>query len=121
MFQRLIPDKKFLYATAALISTIVGVGIFGLPFAFAKAGFFIGLGFLLLVTLITLAVDWIYGEIVLRTETKHQLVGYTRLYLGPFFQKVIFFASVFTGYSALLAYTVIAGDFLTTILSSFFF
>ena len=116
-----IRNRKFLYATSALMSTMVGVGIFGLPFAFSKSGFFVGLGFLVLITLITLLIDWMYGEIVLRTEAKHQLVGYTRLYLGPTFQKLIFFAAVFTGYSALLAYTIIAGDFLNTIFSSFFY
>lgn len=117
----LLPTKKFLYATTALAGTMIGVGIFGLPFAFAKAGFAVGIIFLIFVAALTLLVDLMYGEVVLRTEAKHQLVGYTKFYLGGGYQKIIFFAAVFTGYAALLAYIIIAGDFLNTIFARFFF
>lgn len=111
----IIKNKKFLYSTAALIGTMVGVGIFGIPFAFAKAGFWVGFSFLVAIALITLLVDLLYGEVVLRTNSQHQLTGYTELYLGPIFKKIVFFSIAFTSYAALLAYIVIAGDFLTNI------
>ena len=114
-------NKKFWYAVAVIVGSMVGVGIFGLPYAFVKAGFFVGMGLLVLIGLETLLIDTMYGEVVLRTHAKHQLIGYAKKYLGTFFQRLIFFAAVLTGYAALLAYIIISGDFLSTILSPFFY
>src|SRR5205085_340099 len=101
--------------------SMVGVGIFGMPYAFSQAGFGISMIFLVTIGLSTLLVDLMYGEVILRTTGKHQLIGYTRKYLGPFFQKAIFFTALLTGYVGLLAYIIISGNFLQTLLSSFYF
>ncbi len=100
---------------------MVGVGIFGLPYAFVQAGFWVGMTLLVLIGLSTLLIDLMYGEVVLRTHDKHQLMGYTKLYLGPTAQKLLFFSAVLMSYVGLLAYIIISGDFLSTLLSSFFF
>jgi len=113
--------KNFLYATAAMVGTMVGVGVFGVPFSFAKAGFLVGFLFLLLTGFLTLVVNTMFGEVVLRTEKKHQTVGYAGLYLGPIWKKVMFFATVLSIYAAMLAYIVISGDFLSNVLSPFFY
>ena len=113
--------KKFFYATAALIGTMVGVGVFGVPFSFAKSGFWVGFLFLLLTGFLTLVVDAMFGEVVLRTEKRHQMVGYVGLYLGPVWKKMMFFAVVLSIYAAMLAYIIISGDFLANVLSPFFY
>ena len=95
------------------------MGVFGIPFSFAKAGFWIGFLFLILVGLVTLFLDYIYGEIVLRTHQPHQLVGYTQFYLGDIWKRVMLFSILLTTYAALLAYIIIAGEFLTNIFSQF--
>ena len=117
----ILKNKKFLYATAALIGTMVGIGVFGIPFAFSKAGFLVGLFFLLFIGFITVVLDLMYGEIVLRTEKVHQIAGYTHKCLGPWFKNLIFFSVSLALYSGLLAYTVIAGDFLNNIFSVIFY
>ena len=114
-------NKKFWYATAVIVGSMVGVGIFGLPFAFSKAGFWVGAILLVVIAAETVLIYMMYGEVVLRTGAKHQLTGYTSKYLGPVFRKLTFFAAVLTGYAALLAYIIISGDFLNTIFSSFFY
>jgi amino acid permease len=114
-------NKKFLYATAVLIGSMVGVGIFGLPYAFAQAGFWAGLALLVVIGLATLLIDLMFGEVILRTHDHHQLMGYGRLYLGLTAQKVLFFSTVLMGYVGLLAFTIISGDFLSTLLSPFFY
>ena len=113
-------NKNFFYAIAALIGTMVGVGVFGIPFSFAKSGFGVGFLFLLLIGFLTLAADLMFGEVVLRTKEKHQMTGYAGLYLGPIWKKVMFFAVVLGIYAALLAYMIVAGDFLSNALSAFF-
>ena len=114
-------DKKFFYATAALIGTMVGVGVFGVPFSFAKAGFSVGFLFLLLTGFLTLIINMMFGEVVLRTKERHQTVGYAGLYLGTAWKRIMFFAVVLGIYAAMLAYIIIAGDFLGNVFSPFFY
>lgn len=114
-------DKTFLRSTAVLVGTMVGVGVFGIPFAFAKAGFLVGFLFLIFIAAATLVMNFMYGEVILRTQAKHQLVGYAQIYLGSVFKKVIFFTTALSGYSALLAYIIVSGDFLSNIFSNFLY
>ncbi len=114
-------NKKFFYATAVLVGSMVGVGIFGLPYAFAQAGFGVGMGLLVAIGLATLLIDLMYGEVILRTHAQHQIMGYARLYLGPSAQRLLFFSAVLMGYVGLLAAIIISGGFLNTLLSPFFY
>jgi tyrosine-specific transport protein len=114
-------NRKFLYATAVLVGSMVGVGIFGLPYTFAQAGYWPGIILLAVIGCSTLLVDLMFGEVILRTHQSHELMGYGRFYLGPTFQKLLFFSSVLLGYVGLLAYIIISGEFLNTLLSPFFF
>ncbi len=111
-------SRKLIYATANLIGIAVGVGIFGIPFAFAKASFFIGLAFLVGVAILVTTINLIYGEIILRTTKNYQLAGYAKKYLGEFGKRVAVFSFVFGILGALLAYVIISGDFLFNIFSS---
>jgi len=47
-------NKNFFYATAILIGTIVGAGMFGIPYVVAQSGFLIGAIFLLILTAVSL-------------------------------------------------------------------
>ena len=100
---------------------MVGAGVFGIPFAFAKAGFWIGFLFLIGTGLATLFLYFIYSEVILRTHQSHQMVGYTQLYLGNFWKRLLFFSLLLTTYAALLAYIIISGEFLPNVLSSVFY
>ncbi len=111
-------NRSFLHATAIIVGTMVGVGIFGIPFAFSKSGFMVGFLFLVFIGFFTLIIDWMYGEVVLRTSSPHQLAGYTQRYLGPVFKRIILFSILITTYGALLAYIIVAGYFLNNVLSS---
>ena len=114
-------NRKFFYATAVLVGGMVGVGIFGLPYVFAQAGFWAGMGLLVAIGLATLLIDLMYGEVILRTHAQHQIMGYARLYLGPYAQRVLFSRPFLMGYVGLLAYIIISGDFLNTLLAPFFY
>jgi len=114
-------NKQFLHSSAILIGTMVGLGVFGIPFAFAKAGFWIGLFFLVVIGAITTVLYLMYGEIILRTKKNYQIVGYTKLYLGNTYKKIMFFSAVLGLYGTLLAYTIISGDFLLTLVAPFLY
>lgn len=113
-------NKNFLYASATLIGTIVGAGMFGLPYVVAQSGFLIGAIFLLVLTGVTLLIHLIYGEIVSRTTEKHRLVGYAEHYLGKYGKRIATFSILIGFYGSLLVYLIISGEFLSTIFSPFF-
>ena len=81
--------RKFFSAAFTLTGTIIGAGILGLPYVFAKAGFFIGLFWLIFLGLILLFVGLCMGEITLRTKKIYQLPGYSNKYLGKWGGRVM--------------------------------
>ncbi|MFH1358375.1 MAG: aromatic amino acid transport family protein [archaeon] len=99
-------DKKFWAATFTLAGTIIGAGILGLPYVFAKSGFLIGLFWLLILGVIMIYCVLCLGEVSLRTKKNHQLPGYAKKYLGKWGEGLMLFAVVFGVYSALLAYLI---------------
>lgn len=115
------PDtKKFLEALAILVGTILGVGTFGIPYAFSRAGFLVGLGYLAALALVVLAIHLMYGEIVLRTPQKHRLIGYAEIYLGAFGKRIAIIVMVVGILGTLLAYTIAGGAFSKVLFDPFF-
>ena len=110
--------KRFLCATAVLMATIVGVGMFSLPYTGAQSGFLIAAIFLFILTGIMLLLHLLYGEIVSRTKEKHRLVGYTEYYLGKTGKRIVGFSVIIGLYGSLLVYIIVGGNFLHTIFSS---
>src|SRR3989344_1925118 len=110
---------KFWYAVATLVGATIGVGFYGIPFTFAKAGFLTGLVLFVCVCALMLIGDLIYGEIILRTHERHQFVGYVKRYMGPyakFFAMANFWIAMFGAFIAVL---VVNGEFLSQALSFF--
>lgn len=114
------PDFKFIRAVGMMIGGIVGVGVFGLPFAFAQSGFVVGLLELLVIALVLLMVQFMYAEITLQTEGTHRLVGYVEIYLGKKWSWLSTIAICSSIWGAMLAYMIIGGKFLFLILSPVF-
>ncbi len=110
-----IKNKNFLLALSVLIGTIIGAGIFGIPYVIARSGLIPGFFyFIVLGSLVTL-IHLFLGEIVLRTKEQSRLPGLTQKYLGKT-SKVLITISVIIGVvGALLAYLILAGDFLKII------
>ena len=83
-------SKNYYQAIAVLIGQIVGVGIFGMPFLFAKAGLLSLLFFIVFIGLVQYFIHLVYANLVLATPTYHQLPGYTEMYLGRRAKNFIF-------------------------------
>jgi len=113
-------SKNFFYALSSLIGMIIGVGIFGIPYVLAQAGFLIGFFYLIFLCLVVLAVHLAYGEIILRTQQDCRLVGYGEKYLGRFGRVASTGIVIFQFYGAILAYIIAGGIFLNIILGRFF-
>ncbi len=108
-------NHQFFYAVAILVGMIVGAGTFGLPYVFSQAGFIVGFFYLLLLGAAVMLIHLFYGEIVLRTDEPHRLVGYAVKYLGSGVKKIVTLIILFEYYGALLAYLILGGQFLAVI------
>src|SRR3989344_1698423 len=110
-------NNRFLLALATLVGTIIGAGIFGLPYVISKSGVLPGLFYFVVLGGVVLLLPLMFGEIALRTKEKRRLIGYAEVYLGGWAKKVATISTVVGIVGALLAYIILAGDFLTLLLS----
>jgi len=106
-------NANLLKAAFALAGTTIGAGIFGMPYVTAKVGLPLGLGYLLILGLLTLIVNLAYGEVILRTRGDHQFTGYAQKYLGSTGKWVASLVLTASLYGSLLAYLVKTGEFLS--------
>ncbi|MCH7758802.1 amino acid permease [Patescibacteria group bacterium] len=103
-------------ALSILIGTVVGAGIFGLPYAFSRSGFTVGIFYLLALMIVFLIVNLCYAEMVLRTKDRMEMPGYIERYLGKWGKLLIMVSLVLGIYGALTAYIIGVGEFLHAIL-----
>lgn len=111
-------DNKLWRAISLQIGTIIGAGIFGLPYAIAHAGLPLGIFYLGFLSLVCLLVNLAYAEVILRTPGDHQLTGYSRLYLGRAGTVLATMALMAGSYGALLAYTAQMGRFVSLLVAT---
>ncbi len=94
-----------------LTGTIIGAGMFSLPFVFQKLNWtFPWLLFFL--TLVSIYLSYIYIKIIKNTQTKHQLPGYIKIILGKNWGRITSFLLLFSTGGALLAYLILGGKLL---------
>lgn len=109
---------KLFRAISLQVGTIIGAGVFGLPYAISHAGLSLGLFYLFFLTGISLLVNLAYTEVILRTPGDHQLTGYSRLYLGRFGTVLGMLCLMAGSYGAILAYTTQMGKFFGLLVST---
>ncbi len=108
-------DHRFLSALGMLIGTIIGAGIFGLPYVAAKTGLVPTVIYLAALTVVVVLMHLLYGEVVLRTQGKHRLVGYAEIYLGKWGKRMATLSVILGSYAALLIYIILGGVFLSNL------
>lgn len=108
--------KNFFMAVALIVGTVVGAGVLGLPYVFAKSGFLIGMLNLILIGAAVTIMTLFTGELALRTREKHQLAGFADKYLGGKWKYVMLIAETVGTYTAIIAYLIGIGIALTNIL-----
>src|SRR3989338_415431 len=109
MYQKLL-------ALATFCGTIIGVGLFGLPYVTAQVGFVPMIFYFLILGVVMLLVNIAYGEIVLRTAGDHRLPGYNRIYLkNPWLERLSYLTTIVGLVGSLLAYLLVGGSFLASL------
>ena len=107
--------KKFLFSSAILAGTIIGAGIFSLPYVFAKTGFLISTVYLVLLAGIFILLYLMYADVILVTPGKHQFVGESRKYLGLSGYLIAILTAVLGMFLVLTVYLILSSSFINLI------
>jgi amino acid permease len=108
---------NFLKALATFTGTIIGVGIFGLPYVAMKAGFLTVLIYFIFLAFIVIVVNTLYGEVVCDTHKVARTPGYVEEYIGSKPKKISLIITSVSLFGVLLAYLILGGEFLHLFLS----
>ena len=105
-------------AIAVLIGTIIGAGVFTLPYVAVHSGLATTFIWLIIVSFIITYLHLGFGEIVLRTKEEFRLPGYVGHYLSSSAKKFVLLITFFTFSFSLLIYLLLGSQFLKVILHS---
>lgn len=117
---KFLSANKAILAVSTLSGTIIGVGLFSLPYITARVGFWIMLGYFLFLGTIVIIIHQLFGELSLRTPDFKRLPGFAGFHLGNLAEKIAFISTILGISGALLAYLIVGGEFLTELLSPIF-
>lgn len=106
-----------LRAIAVLSGTIIGVGIFGLPYVFQKTGLVPAFFIFTAVAFIIYIIHYLYAIIAVEGG-KHRLVAYVEFFLDRNFKFIPIISSIIGIYGTLIAYVLLGGKFLANIIGS---
>lgn len=99
-----------------MVGAIVGVGVFGVPYAVSKVGWGLALAFFLVLTGIQMLQHLFYAEAAIATDDQVRLVGLTERFVGKRYRPVASVALLLGSWSSLIAYVLVGGDFLHALL-----
>ncbi|BCX15522.1 MAG: hypothetical protein KatS3mg097_414 [Candidatus Parcubacteria bacterium] len=104
-----------LKAFFVLISTIIGLGVFMLPYVFVNSGyvFFI---WMFLIVIVMFLIHLMIGEILLQTSAKHNLPSLAAIYLSPKLKNIVWFNDYLGMLGIFFIYLIVLGKLWSSIL-----
>ena len=105
-------NKKLIFALATYTGTIIGAGIFCLPYVASQAGVWPMIIYFLVIGTVILSAALLFGQVVAVTKGRHRLPGYANIYLGKKAKHFVFITSTLGLIGTLLTYIIIGGEFL---------
>ena len=113
-------SKNYILAVFTLMGTIIGVGLFTMPFIINKAGIIPLFIYVAILATIQYYLHLLFAEVVLSTKEKHRLPGFVGKYVNNKSKKFTFLVDVIGSYGSALAYIIIGGLFLHQLLNPYF-
>ncbi len=106
---------KLLGPLGLLIGTIIGVGMFGLPYVGYHAGLLtLVISFAVAVGLLYV-ISEAYGRIIIGTSGRHRLPGYVEKYLGYNWKQAALLTVTVGIWGSILSYVLVGGEFLSNL------
>lgn len=112
--------KAIIYAISTLSGTIIGVGLFSLPYVTLQVGFWVVLGYFLVLSIFAILVHSFFAQVALRTPDFKRMPGFAKIYLGRGGEITAYISTILALFGALLAYLIVGGEFFTQLLSPYF-
>lgn len=106
------PNNRFIRAVGTMVGSVVGVGVFGIPYAFERSGPALGALVLVVLAGILVGMQLMYAEVALHTPGNHRLVGFARARLGDGWARFAMVALSAGLWGSMLAYMIVGGSFL---------
>lgn len=103
--------EDFLYPTSILSGTIIGAGMFSLPFIFQSVGWFRGISYLGVFIIVFFFVHLMYADIIVRTNGNSHFAKFAKIYLGGWTFYPTIFITVGGMILALTAYLALSVSF----------
>ena len=110
---------SFIQAVSVLVGTIVGVGIFTVPYVVQKGGILTLFFYVVLLSFVEYVLLKHYTDVVLAVKKPHRIPGYVREFLGARYDYLARIFASFGSNGALLAYILVGGVFIHTALSPY--
>ena len=111
---------SFWKALFVFVGTIIGVGIFAVPWVGYQGGFLLLISYFIVFGIVAIVIHLLFAQVCVGTKERHRLPGYVKLYLGKKW-AVWAYISIFVGlFGAQLAYLIVGGDFLAHLLAPIF-
>ncbi|MBI1960749.1 MAG: hypothetical protein HYS43_00515 [Candidatus Liptonbacteria bacterium] len=98
-------------AIALLSGTIIGAGMFALPYAVSRTGWAVGAAYLVVFALAAACIHLFYADIMLRISGRHRLPGYAGRVFGPAAKRIVSFVVLLGMLFTLAAYVSLAPSF----------
>ncbi len=113
-------SKKFIYGLCTLSGTIIGVGLFALPYITSQVGILVILGYFLGLGALAIVIHLLFAEVALKTPDFLRMPGFVKYHLGKGMSKVSFVTFILGMFGVLLTYLIIGGEFLNNLMSPTF-
>src|SRR3989304_1086662 len=110
-------NKSSVLAVSTLAGTIIGVGLFSLPYITLRVGLWVILGYFLVIGFLVTLIHVFFAEISLKTPDYKRLPGFAQIYLGSWGRRLSLLSITIGGFGSILAYLIVGGGFLGSLLN----
>ncbi len=110
--------KNVILPASLLAGTIIGAGVFVLPFVFEKAGILTGLFYLIIFSILLVFLYLMYADVIVMTGGVHRFVGHVRIHLGRFIGKLSILTSIIGLLISMVIYLILAISFINLLAPS---
>ena len=105
--------RSTLLAAGTFVGTVIGVGVFGLPYLASRMGLVPLVILFVILTPLVIIIHLRFAGVVERSQESKRIPGYVAQYLGPRWGRLSRVVSCLGLLGSLLAYLVIGGTFLS--------
>jgi len=104
--------RTYIYPLTTMCNTIIGIGIFALPFAAIKVGLPLMLVYLAILGFLVTNVHLMFADLALKTPDYKRMPGFVKIYLGEKWAAIERIISLAGLIGSMVGFMVIGGQFL---------